>query len=324
MLNLIKRLIKGSKLTTEEVDNNWTAIEEAVNSKADTSHTHEIGAIQGLDELVNSKVSKADVGQANGIPYLDEDVKIPVAQIPSHQHSIDDITDWSVTNHTHPISQIEELQSALDSKINAIQKGAANGLATLDGSSKIPSVQLPTHNHAISEVTGLSAVLSGLAGDDIDANRVVKKYILQSGLSASVVTRVDVSGWSFNVVKDKIYQIEIIADYQTVATTTGGSMGVNLTSGTGTIKGYMQADITQTAAATGLKATIYTIDNTGISNGCSLTTSGVGAINTPHSWYAMIVFKCTSNGVFQIQWGSEVAGSAATLNADSIMIVTTL
>ena len=47
--------------------------------------------------------------------------------------------------HTHPISNITNLQSELDSKIPSSEKGAANGVATLDSNGLVPSTQLPSY-----------------------------------------------------------------------------------------------------------------------------------------------------------------------------------
>lgn len=55
-----------------------------------------------------------------------------------------------------------------------------------------------------------------------------------------------------------------------------------------------------------------------------MTSTGVGVINSPHNWYSVSVFNCTTSGTFQVQWASEVAASAARLNAGSVMIVTAL
>jgi len=44
--------------------------------------------------------------------------------------------------HTHPISEIINLQSDLDSKINTTDKGVINGVASLDGNGKVPLLQM--------------------------------------------------------------------------------------------------------------------------------------------------------------------------------------
>jgi hypothetical protein len=51
----------------------------------------------------------------------------------------------ATASHTHSISQVTGLQTALDNKLDDSQKGAANGLAELDATGKVPSAQLPSY-----------------------------------------------------------------------------------------------------------------------------------------------------------------------------------
>jgi thiamine phosphate synthase YjbQ (UPF0047 family) len=51
----------------------------------------------------------------------------------------------ATASHTHSISQVTGLQTALDNKLDDTQKGAANGLAELDATGKVPSAQLPSY-----------------------------------------------------------------------------------------------------------------------------------------------------------------------------------
>ena len=111
--------------------------------------------------------------------------------------------------------------------------------------------------------------------------------------------------------------------YQTDTLTTGGSMGVILkNSGVGTIIGNMEADISKSVVATGLKAPITAISSSNTLADSFLTSTEVSVINSPHSWTATLYFTCTTSGDFQVQWGSEVASSEARLLAGSKMIVT--
>ena len=48
-------------------------------------------------------------------------------------------------SHNHVISNVDGLQAALDAKLDDTQKGAANGLAELDATGKVPSAQLPSY-----------------------------------------------------------------------------------------------------------------------------------------------------------------------------------
>lgn len=143
---------------------------------------------------------------------------------------------------------------------------------------------------------------------------------LASNFSSTSVTEAAVTGWSFAVTAGKTYRIEVIAAYQTAATTTGGELGFFLSaSAVGTIRGFAEADVVSTAAATGLKIPINT-STTADAAGSFLISSGVTAINSPHSFYALVTFTCTTSGTFNVGWATEVAASAAQLNANSSLI----
>lgn len=136
------------------------------------------------------------------------------------------------------------------------------------------------------------------------------------------VTRVDVTGWNFNVVAGKRYRIEVFGTYQTAATTTGGSIGFYLPSGAGTIRGFVSMAILQTdVSASIITKSIHNINATATTANSFSTSTGVGVINSPHSVMAELEFTCTTSGVFRIQWGTEVANSLATLLANSKVIV---
>jgi hypothetical protein len=138
----------------------------------------------------------------------------------------------------------------------------------------------------------------------------------------SSATRTTVTGWTFNVTAGKVYKVEIIGTYQTAATTTGGSIGFILSSGTGTIHGIMNGEIVQTTVATGVRTTIRAINATNTTAGSFMTTPGVGVINSPHYIGGILNFNCVTSGVFEIQFATEVAASSAQLNAGSLMLVT--
>ena len=143
---------------------------------------------------------------------------------------------------------------------------------------------------------------------------------LGSAFSSTVVTEATVTGMSFAVTAGKNYMIEVIGTYQTAATTTGGELGFFLTaSGVGTIVGNAEGGIVSTAAATSLSQQISAIGAADLANS-NLITTGVTAINSPHYIKAKVVFVCTTSGTFNVGWASEVAASAAQLNAGSTLI----
>lgn len=124
------------------------------------------------------------------------------------------------------------------------------------------------------------------------------------------------TGLTFQAQAGKTYKIELIADYQTAATTTGCIVSIG-TNGNGSIKGIARGAISASAAASELSVLIRTFSGAG----SSLTTTGVSAINTPHFIHIVAVINCTESGVFGVRFGSEVAGSQAQLNSGSILII---
>lgn len=147
---------------------------------------------------------------------------------------------------------------------------------------------------------------------------------LASNFSSTSTTRANVTGMNFAVTAGKKYKITLIGDYQTTATTTGGSIGFVLTSGTGNIKGFVTMAISQSVVATDLTTTIRAINATNTTAGSFTTSSGVSVINSPHYFYADLIFDCATSGVFSLQWGTEVASSSAQMNSGSTMIIETL
>lgn len=145
---------------------------------------------------------------------------------------------------------------------------------------------------------------------------------LVSNASSTSTTRTPITGWQFDVTAGKNYRVEIIGTYQTAVLTTGGSLGFVLTSGSGTIHGNMEGKITSINNSADMRQSIYAINNSAATAGSFLTTTGVGTINKPHYIGGSFIFNCTGSGTVQAQWGSEVAASAAQLNAGSVMFLT--
>ena len=97
-------------------------------------------------------------------------------------------------------------------------------------------------------------------------------------------------------------------------------MGVYLLSGTATIDGYMSADISLGATATGLKAPINTITTSPTATNSFMTSSGVSSVTLGQSFTLNAILRCATSGVFQMQWGSEVALAASTLNSGGLVV----
>ena len=80
--------------------------------------------------------------------------------------------------HVHAISDITNLQIALDAKQPLSEKGQANGYAGLDGSGKVPAVQLPSFVDDVLEYANLAAFpVTGESGKQylaLDTNKIFR------------------------------------------------------------------------------------------------------------------------------------------------------
>ncbi len=133
---------------------------------------------------------------------------------------------------------------------------------------------------------------------------------------ASAVTDPD---WVHTLVAGKMYRFNIFGLYQTVGLATGARLNLLGAGGlAGTVAGAFTGAIAQATGATNLEATIYSFANAA---GSFILTTAVNPINAPHMMRAEFVFNCTTGGTLAMQFASEVAASAAQMNAGSIMVV---
>lgn len=200
---------------------------------------------------------------------------------------------------------------------NSIQQAKVIGLAD-SLSAKASTAQVSSKQDILVNQTNLKSINGNslLGSGNLALGSAVTFVNLANNFSSTSVTPATVTGWSFAVTSGGTYRITVIADYQTAATTTGGILGVSLTTATGTIRGYAMGTITNSAAATDLVIPIRTTSGAG----STLTTTAVSVQNSPHYIGLDVTFTCTGTGTFNIVWGSEVAGSAAQLNANSSLI----
>jgi hypothetical protein len=141
-------------------------------------------------------------------------------------------------------------------------------------------------------------------------------YVLSTTLTSALSNTSNVSYsniGSFNAVANGVYKIRFIGTYQTAATTTGIKVRMAGTA-TANVVGYLEGAISATAVASGLRFPISTMTS-------ELVTTGVSAINTPHSIEGEIIVRCTVAGTVILQMASEVNLSSAQLNIGTTMLV---
>lgn len=150
----------------------------------------------------------------------------------------------------------------------------------------------------------------------------VTKIRLTSDFTSNIVARANVPTLNFNVVAGKCYKIKILGAYSTGVITTGGSMGFVLSDGgAGSVFGSVKMNIAHTNIAAP-EQVITAIDSNATTIRSFATSTGVGTINIPEVIMAELVFECTSNGVFNVQWASEIANSNATLLKNTVLEIT--
>jgi len=148
------------------------------------------------------------------------------------------------------------------------------------------------------------------------------KIRLTSDFGSSIVTRANVPTFNFNVETGKFYKIKILGAYSSVATTTGGSIGFVLGNGAaGSIFGSVKMNVVHTNTAAP-EQVITAIDSNSATVRSFATSTGVGTINMPEVIIAELIFECTTPGVFNVQWASEIANSNATLLKNTLLEIT--
>lgn len=74
---VVLRSIKGSELTHNELDNNFSELEERINGKSNISHIHTIEDVSGLQDELDGKIDEGNVNVADGLLRLNSSAKIP-------------------------------------------------------------------------------------------------------------------------------------------------------------------------------------------------------------------------------------------------------
>jgi hypothetical protein len=160
--------------TTDSAKPISAATQTALNTKAPTANPTFTGTVTG--------VTKAMVGLNNVDNTTDAlkpistltqaalDTKAPLSN-PTFTGTVNGITKTmvglgSVDNTTDLLKPVSTAQqTAIDLKISLTQKGAANGVATLDASGLVPSAQLPSYVDDVLEFATLSVFpVTGVAG----------------------------------------------------------------------------------------------------------------------------------------------------------------
>ncbi len=126
-MKITLRRIKKSKLTHDELDDNFEVLSQRLENKAEAKHRHTIDDIQGLKDELDNKIDLGEVNEANGVVQLNADGKIPVELLPKDDNDCD----------------CEKINSRLDT----VEKSLEDKVSLIEG--KIPEEYLPENNTRI-------------------------------------------------------------------------------------------------------------------------------------------------------------------------------
>ena len=204
-------------------------------------------------------------------------------------------TAWTFANETYQASSANlTAWSALATSAKQDTLVSGTNIKTINGASVLGSGDLVVTGGA-----GLSA----------------QTAVMSATQASTVVTMADVTALALPMVANGVYQVNCFVTFQSAATTTGLGLGYTSPSGC-RVMAEVVVPLTSTAAATQLRTTF---PNAAVAvNTGSVLGTGVTAINSNHTArISGIVRNGATAGNFQVQFRSEIAASAVTLQIGS-------
>jgi len=145
---------------------NKTTIDNKLEAKADSVHSHAINNISGLNNALDGKANKATslegYGITNAYTKTEVDTSLSGKASSSHNHSMSDVSGLSNalsgksdTGHTHQMSDVSGLDTALSGKAPSIHRHTAADISDLN----IPTVGFEADgSHLDSELIDLNGI----------------------------------------------------------------------------------------------------------------------------------------------------------------------
>ena len=292
-------------------NNKWVMVPKGITANAVDSVFGRTGAVSAQTGdytwgQVSGKPIFAAVATSGSYTDLSDQPAIP------SQYALTAGAGISVSG-TYPNQTVSNTSLNTDAQVIS----SAGNTMSISGGNTAPIIR--TNTVALTGQT-LTSTVNGVATTAVLP--VLTAKTLSANVSSTVVARSNITEWAIPVTAGKSYRVEVVAAYQTAALTTGGSLGFVLPTGAGTIRGLADGGIVNTPSAKTLHQPINVVNAVNTTSGSFFTTTGVGVVNSPHPMRVVAAFVCTTSGTLQLQWGSEVAASAAQINAGSTMYVT--
>ena len=196
MVEIITRAGKGAPLTNAEMDQNLDSLRNAVDTKAESVHDHNIQDVTNLQSTLDTKAEsdhthpEATVSEAGLMSSADKNKLDGIAAGATVNSTDATLRDRSTHTGAQNISTIAGLADALDAKVDTSTVGFANGVASLDTNGKVPSAQVPTLTSA--DITGLDAALASKADNSVALTDAAGTATLPTTAAAPIASRLQV------------------------------------------------------------------------------------------------------------------------------------
>lgn len=206
----------------------------------------------------------------------------------------------------------------LDSLVGATGSQGVQGVQGVDGTNGTNGVGVPiggTVGQVLSKIDSTDYNTQWINQSGGGGGLTAQIAVMTATQANSTTSVANVTELALPMVSNGVYQVECFVTFRSAATTTG--LGLYFTSPTGCrCMCEMVVPITSTAVASQLRV-IYPNAATAINTGLVVGT-GVTAINSNHTARISGIIRNGANaGNFQIQFRSEVANSAITLQVGS-------
>lgn len=193
-----------------------TKINELLSGKSDIGHNHDEryytetetdGIINGLSNQINEKADKSVVTtSANGLMSKEDKSKLDGIATEANKTVVDSALSSSSTNpvqnkvvnsaldgkanssHTHSISNITNLQSALDEKAHLVHNHDNLYYTEAEIDEKLNGKADSSHSHSINDVTGLSTSLDGKMNNDYSVSTIESNFFAHKIGNIVIVT----------------------------------------------------------------------------------------------------------------------------------------
>lgn len=193
-----------------------TKINELLNGKSDIGHKHDEryytetetdGIVNGLSNQINEKADKSVVTTSvNGLMSKEDKSKLDGIATEANKTIVDSSLSSSSTNpvqnkvvnsalngkanssHSHSISNITNLQSALDSKSETGHTHDDRYYTETEMNTKLNGKADSSHSHSINDVTGLSTSLDGKMSNDYSESTIESNFFAHKIGNIVIVT----------------------------------------------------------------------------------------------------------------------------------------